>query len=97
MKIAILAACVGTLALAQADVARATYSAASAAKSAIGMNDVGSQPVIVVATVVNTSHSNIRHPGVKSKKTKTAPALPKTQKQKADSGKILYGPKPSQN
>jgi hypothetical protein len=89
IRIAIIAACAGTFALAQADFAQATYAAAPASKSVIGMNDVRSQPVIVVATLINISHSNIRHPGVKSKETKTAPALSKTQKKKAGAGKAM--------
>jgi hypothetical protein len=53
MAIAIIAACAGILALAQADVARAQSS------------------------IINTSHSNIRHPGVVKNGAKTGTALPK--------------------
>jgi len=48
-RIAILAACASTLALAQADVARANYGAASESKGPVRITDVGSEPVIVVA------------------------------------------------
>ena len=60
MRIAILAACAGTLALAQADVAQANYSAASESKTLVRIADVGSEPVIVVAqsAPVNTTRSN---------------------------------------
>jgi hypothetical protein len=53
IRIVIIAACAGTLALAQADVARAQ------------------------SALVNTTHSNIRHPGVVKNGAKTGTALPK--------------------
>ena len=58
MRIAILAACAGTLALALADVARANYSVASESKTLVRNADVGPEPVIVIAAPVNTSRSN---------------------------------------
>ena len=49
MRNAILAACASLLALAQADVARAHYGAASESKSRVRIADVGPKPLIVVA------------------------------------------------
>ena len=49
MRIAILAACAGTLALAQADVAQANYAPASESKTLVRNADVGVEPAIVVA------------------------------------------------
>ena len=46
MKIAILAACVGTFALAQAGPAQTAYTGAAEFKSAVTITDVGSAPTI---------------------------------------------------
>jgi hypothetical protein len=47
IRIAILAACASTLALAQADVARANSITASESKSLVRIADVGPKPIIV--------------------------------------------------
>jgi hypothetical protein len=47
IRIAILAACAGTLTLAQADVARANSVTASETKSLVRIADVGPKPMIV--------------------------------------------------
>ena len=49
IRIAILAACAGTLVLAQADVARASYETASESKDPVSSTDVGPVPAIMVA------------------------------------------------
>lgn len=49
IRIAVLAACASTLALAQADVAQANYSAAFESKSPVRITDVGPVPAIMVA------------------------------------------------
>ena len=47
MRTAIFAACASTLALAQTDVARANYGAASESKSLVRIADVGPKPMLV--------------------------------------------------
>jgi hypothetical protein len=47
MRIAIFAACASTLALAQADIARANFGAASESKRLVRVADVGPKPMIV--------------------------------------------------
>ena len=78
MRIAIITACAGTLALAQSNLAQAAYPGAT--EPTMPVTDVGPEPVIVLAqsSLVNSSHSNIRHPG--------RVALPKTT---TDKGKQL--------
>jgi hypothetical protein len=49
IRIAILAACASTLALAQADVARANYGAASESKIAVSVGESGAEPALVFA------------------------------------------------
>jgi hypothetical protein len=49
MRIAIIAACASTLALAQADVARANYITASESKSLVGIAEIGSEPMFGAA------------------------------------------------
>lgn len=78
IRIAILAACAGTFALAQADVAQANYSAASGSKTLVKIADVGSEPAIVVAqgAAIITSRSNIKHPSQKAGPVKPKKVLP---------------------
>jgi hypothetical protein len=52
MRIAILATCAGTLAVAQADVARANYDAASESKSPVRITDVGPEPAVRMAGTI---------------------------------------------
>jgi hypothetical protein len=69
LRIAIIAACAGTFALAQTNLAQAAYAGAAESKNRATIANVWSDPAIVVATLINTSHSNIRHPGVKKSRT----------------------------
>jgi hypothetical protein len=61
MKIAILAACVGTVALAQADIARANYAAAYELKSFLRISDVRTGPVFVRAITKASSPSRYQY------------------------------------
>ena len=59
MRIAILAACAGTLDLAQADRARASYGTASGSESPAKLTEVGAEPVVVLAqNIQNVSGNN---------------------------------------
>ena len=65
IRIAILAACASTLALTQADVARANYDAASESKAIVKTAGVGLEPTIVFAqnASISTTRSNIKRSG----------------------------------
>ena len=91
MPIAILAACAGTLAVAQTDLAQAAY--AGTTESKMPVTDVRSEPVTVVALLVNISHSNIRghrrmaRPGATGNGSTTrGRVLPKNQTRTTGSG-----------
>jgi hypothetical protein len=62
MRIAIIAACAGTLALAQTNPAQAAYPADSGSMSGATTTQAGAQPAMRLAAVINSTHSNIRHP-----------------------------------
>ena len=63
IRIAILAACAGTLALTQPDIALANYSAASDSGGPASSTAAGAEPVIVLAqSAIVTSRSNITRP-----------------------------------
>ena len=74
IRIAILAACAGTLALAQADIARASYGAASESGSLARLTDVEAEPVIVLAqNGRSVSGSNIWSGGISTSRSRVAP------------------------
>lgn len=78
IRIAIIAACAGTLALTQADSAQANYSVASGPKTLVGIAGVGQEPAIIVAqgAPISTSRSNIKHPSQKAGPAKPKKVLP---------------------
>jgi hypothetical protein len=83
LRIAIIAACAATFALAQLVPAQAAYTGASETKSAVSIADVGSVPAIRLALLVSTTRSNIKHPSKASPKTGNGNTKPaKTTKTK---------------
>ena len=72
-RIAIIAACAGTLVLASADLTLANPAGALEPRSAARITDVAPDAAIKLAqnAAIVTSRSNIKHPGVKKEKPKT--------------------------
>jgi len=69
IRIAILAACAGTLVLAQINLAQAAHVGAAESTSLARTTEVGSGPATMLAqSIISTSRSNIKYPS----KTKSA-------------------------